>query len=43
MGKDAGRDKVAYIGTSPDPMKAGPILRGGGVVLILFISPSTKY
>jgi len=34
MGRNTGRGKVAYSWISPDPAKAGPILKGGVVVVI---------
>jgi len=34
MGRDAGRGKVVYRWISPDPVKAGPTLRGGVVVVV---------
>ena len=33
-GRNVGRGKVAYNWISPDPAKAGPILGGGGVVVV---------
>ena len=35
MGRDTGTGKVAYNWISPDPVKAGPILEG--VVLLLLL------
>jgi len=34
-GRDASRGKVAYIWISPDSMKSGPTLRGGGGVVVV--------
>ena len=36
MGMNTGRGKVAYSWISPYPVKAGPTLGGGVVVVVVF-------
>jgi len=39
-GRNAGRGKVVYSWICPDPAKAGPTLRGGGVVDVVAVHAS---